>query len=147
MRQAGVATSLATDGPVSGNDLDMWLTIRLAATLHKGAQQDPALISAREALRMATCEGAEALGLGQQVGRLESGQLADLILIDRQRPHLTPLYDVYSHLAYAVGRADVASVMINGQWIMRERQLTTLDEAEAMAGVEALARQIARDLG
>lgn len=143
MQQAGIRTTLGTDGPVSGNDLDLWLTMRLAATLPKGVQQDPSLCPALDILKMATCDAAEALGLGDRLGSLEAGKRADLILIDLNRPHLTPLYDVYSHLIYSVGRADVSTVIINGQMVMRARRLTTLDEAAIMNGVRSLTREIA----
>lgn len=145
MRQNGVRTTLGTDGPVSGNDLDMWLTMRLAATLHKGVQQNPTLMPAVEVVKMATCDAASALGLGDKVGSLAAGKQADLILIDLEQPHLTPLYDVYSHLVYAVGRADVATVLIRGQVVMQERELTTLDEASVIAAVQELTQAIKKE--
>ncbi len=142
MRQNGVRTTLGTDGPVSGNDLDMWLTMRLAAVLHKGVQQNPTLMPALEVVKMATCDAASALGLGDKIGSLAPGKQADLILINLEQPHLTPLYDVYSHLVYAVGRADVATVLIRGRVVMQERELTTLDEASVIAAVEELGQTI-----
>jgi 5-methylthioadenosine/S-adenosylhomocysteine deaminase len=142
MRQEGVRTTLGTDGPVSGNDLDMWLAMRLAAILPKGVQQDPTLMPASEVVKMATCDAARALGLGDKVGSLAPGKQADLILIDLDQPHLTPLYDVYSHLVYAVGRADVETVLIQGRIVMQERELTTLDEAGVIAAVEELGQAI-----
>jgi 5-methylthioadenosine/S-adenosylhomocysteine deaminase len=142
MRQNGVRTTLGTDGPVSGNDLDMWLAMRLAATLHKGVQQNPTLMPAVEVVKMATCDAARAMGLGDKIGSLVAGKQADLILIDPDQPHLTPLYDVYSHLVYAVGRADVATVLIRGRVVMQGRELTTLDEASVIAAVQELAQAI-----
>lgn len=143
MRRAGVCTTVGTDGPVSGNDLDMWLAMRLAAVLHKGVQQNPTLLSAREVVKMVTCDAAHALGLGDKIGSLTPGKQADVILIDLHHPHLTPRYDVYSHLVYTVGRADVSTVLIQGCIVMQNRRLLTVDEAEAMAAVQALAREIA----
>jgi 5-methylthioadenosine/S-adenosylhomocysteine deaminase len=143
MRRAGVRLGLGTDGPVSGNDLDMWWTMRLAAVLHKGVHQDPALISAREIVALATRGAAAALGKGDEIGALEPGKKADLILIDLDRTHLTPLFDVYSHLVYAVGRSDVVTTLINGQVVMRDRRLTTLDESAAIAEVNQIAARIA----
>ncbi len=143
MRQAGVRTAIGTDGPVSGNDLDMWLAMRLAAVLHKGVQQNPTVLSAREVVKMATCDAAQALGLGDKIGSVRPGKEADLILIDLNRPHLTPRYDIYSHLVYAVGRDDVSTVLIQGRPVMRNHQLLTVDEAGVMAAVQALAGEIA----
>lgn len=143
MRRGGVQTTLGTDGPVSSNDLDMWAAMRLAAVLHKGVQQNPTLLSAQEVVKMVTCDAAAALGLDDKIGSLVAGKEADIILIDLNRPHLTPRYDVYSHLVYAVGRDDVTTVFIRGRIVMQQRQLTTLDEASAIAAVQELAQQIA----
>jgi 5-methylthioadenosine/S-adenosylhomocysteine deaminase len=142
MRQAGVRLSLGTDGPVSGNDLDMWLTLRLTGVLHKGVRQDPTLFAAREVVAMATREAADALGKGDEIGSLEPGKRADLIVIGLDRPHLTPLFDVYSHLVYAVGRDDVESAVINGRVVMRERELLTIDEASVIAQVREIGATI-----
>jgi 5-methylthioadenosine/S-adenosylhomocysteine deaminase len=144
MRQSGVHTTLGTDGPVSSNDLDMWAAMRLAAVLHKGVQQNPTLLLAQEVVKMVTCDAARALGLVDKVGSLAPGKQADLILIDLNRPHLIPRYDVYSHLVYTVGRDDVATVLIQGRMVMRKRQLTTVDEAAVMAKVQDLAQEIMR---
>jgi 5-methylthioadenosine/S-adenosylhomocysteine deaminase len=141
----GVRLGLATDGPVSGNDLDMWLAMRLAATLHKGRLEDPSVLAAREVVELATRAGAEALGMGDGIGSLEPGKHADLITIDLGRPHVTPLFDPVSHLAYAVGRADVESVMIHGRWVMRDRELLTVDEAATIGAVRELASRIAAE--
>ena len=142
LRRAGIQVGLGTDGPVSGNDLDMWWTMRLAAVLHKGVHQDPALISAREVVAMATREAAAALGMGDAIGSLEAGKRADLIVIDLNRPHLTPMFDVYSHLVYAIGRSDVVTTIIHGRLVMWDRRLTTLDEAAAIAEVNQIAAGI-----
>jgi 5-methylthioadenosine/S-adenosylhomocysteine deaminase len=144
MRQSGVQTTLGTDGPVSSNDLDMWAAMRLAAVLHKGVQQNPTLLLAQEVVKMVTCDAARALGLDDKIGSLVPGKQADLILIDLNRPHLTPRYDIYSHLVYAVGRDDVATVLIQGRVVMRKRQLMTVDEPTVMAMVQDLAQEIKR---
>ncbi len=143
LRAAGVGVALGTDGPVSSNDLDLWPVLRLAAALGKGVHRDPSLLPAREVLRFATRDAARALGLGDEIGSLEPGKRADLILVDADRPHLTPLYDVYSHLVYAAGRADVATVMIDGRIVMRERELVDVDEERAIGEVRELGREIA----
>lgn len=142
MRQAGVRVALGTDGPVSGNDLDMWLTLRLAAVLHKGVHQDPSLLDAREATSLVTREAAKALDKSGEIGSLEAGKRADLIVLRLDRPHLTPMFDVYSHLVYAAGRDDVETVVIHGQTVMRDRVLTTMDEIAVLAEVQAIAARI-----
>ena len=142
MRRVGLRVSLGTDGPVSGNDLDMWLTLRLTAVLHKGVHQDPALITAREVAAMATRDAAEALDKKDEIGSLETGKRADLIVLNLDRPHLTPMFDVYSHLVYAAGRDDVETVVIHGRTVMRDRVLTTIDEHGVMAEVKQIAAQV-----
>ncbi len=142
MLEEGIPVALGTDGPVSSNDLDMWTAMRFAGLLQRGVHMDPVLTPAREIVRMATTAGAEALGLGDRVGRLAEGYRADLILIDLDRPHLAPMYDVYGHLAYTVGRDDVRSVMIDGRWVMRDRSLATIDDATVIADMVELGSAI-----
>lgn len=137
-----IPVALGTDGPVSSNDLDMWTAMRFAGLLQRGLHMDPVLTPAHDIVRMATTVGAEALGLGDRVGRLAEGYRADLILIDLDRPHLTPMYDVYGHLVYTVGRDDVRSVMIDGRWVLRDRTLQTIDEAAVLSDMTDLALKI-----
>ena len=144
MKAAGVNVTLGTDGAVSGNDLDLWAAMRLGAVLHKGVGHDPSLIPARDVIGWATRDGARALGLVDRIGSLETGKDADLIVIDFNRPHLVPCFDVLSHLAYAVGRDDVTSSMVRGRWLMRDRQLQTLNEADTLERAHALGDEIAR---
>jgi 5-methylthioadenosine/S-adenosylhomocysteine deaminase len=120
----------------------MWLTLRLTAVLHKGVHQDPALITAREVAAMATRDAAEALDKKDEIGSLETGKRADLIVLNLDRPHLTPMFDVYSHLVYAAGRDDVETVVIHGRTVMRDRVLTTIDEHGVMAEVKQIAAQV-----
>ena len=140
----GIPVALGTDGPVSSNDLDMWTAMRFAGLLQRGVHMDPVLTPARDVVRMATTVGAAALGLGDQVGRLAAGYRADLVLVDLARPHLSPMYDVYRQLVYAVGRDDVRSVMVDGRWVMRDRKLATIDEPAVLADMDALAADIRR---
>ena len=144
LMEEGIPVALGTDGPVSSNDLDMWTAMRFAGLLQRGVHMDPVITPAQEIVRMVTTVGAEALGLGDRVGRLAEGYRADLILIDLDRPHLTPMYDVYGHLVYTVGRDDVRSVMIDGRWVLRDRTLETIDEAAVLAGMGELAAEIER---
>jgi 5-methylthioadenosine/S-adenosylhomocysteine deaminase len=141
--KAGVPVGLGTDGPASNNDLDMWTEIQFATKLHRGVSHDPLAINARQALYIATRGSATTLGLGQSTGSLQPGKRADMILIDFNQPHLIPMYDVYSHLAYAVGRADVNTTIINGSLIMRNRQMLTVDENQVIAKVKKIGGKIA----
>ncbi len=128
MLKAGVNVGLGTDGAATNNDLDLWGEMHTAALLQKGVRQDPTAMPAPETFRMATIGGASALNLEDKIGSLEVGKRADVILVDFDQSHLIPLYDVYSHLVYAVNKADVRTVLINGQVVMRDRELLTLDE-------------------
>jgi 5-methylthioadenosine/S-adenosylhomocysteine deaminase len=107
---------------------------------------DPTVMDAKTVLRMATGGGANALGLEKKIGTLTAGKKADLIIIDLNKPHLTPLYHEYSHLVYAAGGADVDTVMINGRLVMKNRRLLTLDEHEIMAQVMRIAGSIKKSL-
>jgi 5-methylthioadenosine/S-adenosylhomocysteine deaminase len=115
--------------------------------LHKLVNSDPTVADARTVIKMATRDGADLLGMGEQLGSLEAGKRADLILIDLEQPHLVPLYDIYSHLAYAVNKADVSTVIIEGQVVMRDRQLLTVDERELLAKVREMAAEIGPRFG
>jgi 5-methylthioadenosine/S-adenosylhomocysteine deaminase len=139
MHAAGIPVLLGTDGAATGNDLDMWKQMRLAAILHRGVNHDPTFNSAENVVACATRQAAAALGIGDRFGSLETGKFADLILIDLGSEHLVPMYDVFSHLVYAVGREDVSTVIIHGRLVMRQRELLTIDEAEIMARTRELA--------
>ncbi len=128
-----IAVGLGTDGAASNNDLDLWEEIDAAAKLHKAFSGDPTVISAREAFAMATIEGARALGLADRIGSLEVGKQADLATIALDAPHVAPLYDVYSHLAYSVKAGDVRSVLVAGRVVVDERRPTNLDVRKTLA--------------
>lgn len=148
MLAAGVAVGLGTDGAASNNDLDLFGELDTAAKLHKLLRRDPTVLPAREVFRLATLGGARALGLADQIGSLEVGKQADLVLLDLDTPEAQPLYDVYSHLVYALRGAAVRSVVVAGRLILHERRSLTLDERDVLAHarrqrqriVEALAR-------
>jgi 5-methylthioadenosine/S-adenosylhomocysteine deaminase len=139
-----VKLSIGTDGAQSGNDLDMWWSIRLASLLQKGFHRDATLMKAQDMIRMATIEAARCIGLGDVIGSLEPGKIADVIVLRRNAAHLTPMYDIYAHLVYAYGREDVEAVMINGDWVMRERRLLHTDLDANMEKVNSLAQKVAR---
>ncbi|MEU1030159.1 amidohydrolase [Streptomyces mirabilis] len=135
---AGVTVGLGTDGAVSSNTLDVLGAVRQAALIHKAAG-DPTAVGAEQAVRMATLEGARALGLGDHLGSLEPGKRADLIVLDLNAPQVRPAHNPWSTLAYAAHSADVRDTVVDGRILMRDRVLTTLDEATTLADLEALA--------
>ncbi len=142
MLAAGVRVGLGTDGAASNNDLDMWEEMRLAAFLQKVDRMDPTVLSATEVLTMATRGGAVAAGLGEQVGSLETGKRADLIQVAFDDVHHVPTYDVISHLVYVTDEQDVASVVVDGKVLMKEREMLTIDTARVTNEANALAAQI-----
>jgi 5-methylthioadenosine/S-adenosylhomocysteine deaminase len=129
---AGVNIALGTDGPASNNDLDMIGEMRTAALLGKLVSGDASALPAHEVLKMATLNGALALGLGEQTGSLIPGKWADMAAIDLETVETQPLYDPVSQLVYACGRDQVTDVWVAGQHLLKERQLTTLDIHEIL---------------
>lgn len=146
MRKQGIPVGLGTDGCASNNDLDMLREMDTAAKQAKVAALDPTMLPALDVIRMATCEGARALGLDGQIGSLVPGKKADIIIIGLNEPHLTPLYNEYSQLVYAANGADVDTVIINGRIVMRDRKLMTIDEDSVMDQVKDIALQIQKSL-
>lgn len=140
LRSAG-SHLLGTDGAASGNDLDMFRTMRLAAQMAILASGAPDALPARDVVAMATREGARAAGLGARKGRLTAGMDADLIVVDLSSPHLIPSYDPYSSLVYAAGRSDVAHVMARGRPIVADRRIVA-DVTSDIAAVRAVASSI-----
>lgn len=126
MRQAGITVGLGTDGASSNNKLDMFAEMRLAALIHKAATLDPFAVKADEALQMATRDGAKCLGY-DDLGELKEGYLADLILVDRSGWHWKPRFNSISLAVYAGNSMDVDTVMVNGQLLMRHKELLTID--------------------
>lgn len=126
----GVNVSLGTDGCASNNNLDMFEEMKMAALLHKVNSMNPTVVDARTVLEMATVNGAKALGI--QAGMLKEGYLADLIIVDMNRAHLTPLYDVSSHLVYSARGSDVITTIVNGQVLMKDGTVLSIDEKEVL---------------
>ena len=131
--RADVAIGLGTDGAASNNDLDMFEAMRFAALLHKHASVDPRALSARTALEMATIRGARALGMDKRLGSLEPRKYADLITVSTAGARQTPMYDPLSHLVYVMRGDDVVNTIVNGQVLMRDRRVLTLDEKAVLA--------------
>jgi 5-methylthioadenosine/S-adenosylhomocysteine deaminase len=130
MLSQGVTVGLGTDGCASNNNLDLFSEMDTAAKLHKVNTLDPTVMDALSVLKMATIHGARVLGLEDVTGSLEVGKKADVIVIDTHKPHLTPMYNAASHLVYAARGNDVIHSIINGQPVMEDRELLTLDIAE-----------------
>jgi 5-methylthioadenosine/S-adenosylhomocysteine deaminase len=132
MLKAGVRVTFGTDGAASNNDLNILSEMSTAAKIHKAVSGDPTALNAKQAMLMATRWGAEALGLGKITGSIEEGKAADLVIADLRKPHLIPLYDVYSHIVYSMRSSDIETVLVNGKIVIDSGRLTTADESEIM---------------
>jgi len=143
MIAAGIRVGLGTDGSASNNDLDMFGEMNMAAKLHKVAALDPTVMDAHTVLRMATIDGAAVLGLDAVAGSIETGKFADIVLIDINQPHLTPLYNPYSHIVYACSGPDVKTVIVHGKTVVKDRRLLTIDIDAVIGEVNRIAREIA----
>ena len=139
---AGIPVALGTDGASSNNNLDMLQEMRTCALLHKVNSMDPTVLPAYKALEMATVNGAQALGLGNKIGRLQKGYKADMIIIDLEAAHQIPRYDIVANLVYAGQASDVDTVIIDGKIVMKNRQIKTLNEAEVFKMAKKIAARL-----
>src|SRR5579863_1680805 len=147
-RAAGMAVGLGTDGPAgSNNDLDLMEEIDLAAKLAKISKMDPLALNAKAVVEMATIDGARALHMEKEIGSLEAGKKADLILISLNEPNAVPMYDVYAQIAYALKGSDVETVVIGGREVMRDHKLLTIDEAKVLEKAREYGASVKRSLG
>ena len=148
MRAAGIAVGLGTDGPAgSNNDLDLMEEIDLAAKLAKISKMDPLALNAKAVVEMATIEGARALHMDDEIGSLEAGKKADLILIRLDEPNAVPMYDVYAQIAYSLKGSDVETVVIGGRVVMRDRKLLTIDEPRVLEKAREYGKSVKASLG
>jgi len=148
MRAAGIAVGLGTDGPAgSNNDLDLMEEIDLAAKLAKITRMNPLALNAKSVVEMATIDGARALHMGKEIGSLEPGKKADLILISLDEPNAVPMYDVYAQIAYSLKANDVETVVIGGRVVMRDHKLLTVDQEAAIAKAREYEKSVAASLG
>jgi 5-methylthioadenosine/S-adenosylhomocysteine deaminase len=148
MRAAGVAVGLGTDGPAgSNNDLNLMEEIDLAAKLAKISKMDPLALNAKAVVEMATIDGARALHMEKEIGSLEKGKKADVVLIGLDEPNAVPMYDAYAQIAYALKGSDVETVIIGGRVVMRDHKLLTVDEEAAISKAREYKQKIANSLG
>jgi 5-methylthioadenosine/S-adenosylhomocysteine deaminase len=147
MLAAGVRVGLGTDGAASNNDLSMWEEMDTVAKLHKVFTGDPKVISAEQAFELATIRSAQALHMEKEIGSIETGKRADLVLVESDSLNQVPLYNIYSQLVYATKTSDVQTVIINGRLVMRDRRLLTLDEAAIKQGARVFRERVIKSLG
>ena len=146
-RAAGIHVGLGTDGPAgSNNDLDLMEEMDLAAKLQKITRMDPQSLGAKAAVEMATIEGARALHMEKEIGSLEAGKKADMILIGLDAPNAVPMYEVYSQIVYALKGSDVETVVIGGRVVMRDGKLLTVKESEVIAKAREYGKKVAASL-
>jgi 5-methylthioadenosine/S-adenosylhomocysteine deaminase len=143
MAAMGLVVGLGTDGAASNNDLDLFQEMDSAAKLAKISTLDTVSLDALSVLKMATSWGAAALGFEKEIGTLEVGKKADVIVVDARSPHMIPLYNPISSLVYSANGADVKDVIVNGRLLMKDRSIQTLDAEEIMGKVNAISREIA----
>jgi len=146
MLSLGLLVGLGTDGAASNNDLNIWEEMDTVAKLHKVFSGDPKIISAQQAFELATIRGAQAIHLEKEIGSLEVGKRADLLLIERDSLNQTPMYNLYSDLVYATKANDVQTVIINGKIVMRDRKLLTLDEPTIKKDASVFRERIIKSL-
>jgi len=141
----GVKVGIGTDGVASNNNLDIFQDLRTAAFVHKLVNSNPSLVNAKEMVKMATIGGAQVLGLEHEIGSLEKGKKADLLIVDLFKPHLMPIYDIYSHIVFSMTGNDVETSIINGKIVMENRFIKGLDFANLSSQVQEIANKIIKD--
>ena len=146
MKRAGINLTIGTDGAISGNDLDMWLAMRLTCGLAKGINMEADAITAEQVLHMATINGAKALGKSESIGSLEIGKCADIIMVDVNNSHSIPLFDPITHLVFGAGRSDITDVFVSGKHIVKNKKITGIDIEKIYDQVRELAPQIKASL-
>src|SRR5947207_2056515 len=147
MLRNDLPVGLGTDGAASNNDLNLWEEMDTAAKLHKLISRDPKVVNAQEAFEMATIRGARALHLEKEIGSIEKGKRADLVVVDLDDLNQTPYYNIYSDLVYASKACDVRTVLIEGRVVMRDRRLLTLNEETIKADARRYRERIVRSVG
>ena len=146
MLDAGINVSLGTDGPASNNNLNMFEEMNLTALVNKAADHSPTSVPAYTALKMATINGAKALGLESEIGSIKLGKKADLIVLDMNKPHFYPKLDIVSSLIYSAQASDVCTVVCDGRLLMRDRELLTLDEMRVCSNADEASKRLIGNL-
>lgn len=141
MRESGISVGLASDGPMSGNTLDIFAQFAPASMFAKLLGKSRKCLPARDVVLMATLEGANVLGLGDKVGSIEVGKCADLIRVSLDAPRINPIYDIYAALVFSACASDVSDVMIDGKWVVRDRQSQTLEHDKVLSDARQVAAQ------
>lgn len=146
MMEKGVNVSLATDGPASNNNLDMFEAMRFAALLHKVNKLDPTVVKAVDVLRMATINGARAINAEDRLGSLETGKLADIVLVDLKRLNTTPTYDIISNLVYCASGDNVDTVIVDGKVLLKHGEFTELNSLEVVEKTQKIAERVKEEI-
>ena len=146
MKRAGINLTIGTDGAISGNDLDMWLAMRLTCGLAKGLNMEADALTAEQVLHMATINGAKALGKSESIGSLEIGKCADIIMVDVNNSHSIPLFDPITHLVFGAGRSDITDVFVSGKHVVENKKITGIDIEKIYDEVRELAPKIKASL-
>lgn len=146
MLEAGIIIGIGTDGTASNDDLDLIGEIATCAKLHKGVNLDPTVINARQALAMATIEGAKAVRLEYKIGSLEKGKLADIVLIDINNPHLQPIFDPYTHIVYSSTGKDIDTVIVNGNVVVSDKKVLTFCKDELIEKARKWGEKIKKEV-
>lgn len=147
MLAQGIRVTFGTDGAASNNDLNILSEMSTTAKVHKALSKDPTVLSARRVMLMATRWGAEALGLGDMTGSIEAGKAADIVLADVRKPHMAPMYDLYSSIVYSMNAADIDSVIVDGKLVLKGRTLATGDEQAILHRAAEWGRKIGKKSG
>ena len=142
MRKKGITVGLGNDSVASNNNFDLFEEMKFSALLQKGKYFDSKVISAQDALDMATIGGAKCLRMENELGTIEEGKLADLILVDLEKPHLTPIHNIVSHLVYSATGSDVSTTIINGRIVMKDRKVLTMNESEILKKTQETANDL-----
>ena len=146
MRAAGIPVGVATDGPMSGNTLDLFSQFGPVTMFQKLLGRSRKPMPAREVIRMATIEGARVLGLHGRIGSLEPGKKADLIRIDLSAPRMQPVYDIYATLVFSAAAVDVRDTMVAGRWLMRDRAVLTIERKKVLRDALQVARRFKAEM-
>ena len=142
MLSSGIIVGMGTDGCASNNDMDLFTEMDIAAKIHKLETGATTVMDALTVLRMATIEGAKALGISNITGSIEIGKKADIIVVDINKPHLTPMYNPYSHLVYSAKGSDVSYTIINGRLLMAERKLLIMDISDVITKARSISKEV-----